>query len=213
MWSKSLASRPPYDRWVVSHSMEALASQQRLGTPVRLSVNLSGKSLGDTDLLGLIRAQLASTSIDPSLLIAEVTETAAITNISQAQKFIRTIKDLGCQFALDDFGAGFSSFYHLKHLPVDFLKIDGAFIKDLPHNPVDRHLVQAMVALARGLGKQTIAEFVGDDETLELLALTASTTRRATMSAAPVSYARSSRTAPRPTRLSADRIRGATAAA
>ncbi len=160
---------PAVDRWVVRHAIDVLASQQEHGRPVRISVNLSGKSMGDAELLGLIRSQIASTSIDPSLLIAEVTETAAITNISQAQRFIRTIKELGCQFALDDFGAGFSSFFHLKHLPVDFLKIDGAFIKDLRHSPTDRHLVQAMVSLARGLGKQTIAEFVADRETLNLV--------------------------------------------
>jgi len=76
---------------------------------------------------------------------------------------------MGCKFALDDFGVGFSSFSHLKHLPVDYLKIDGSFIRDLARNTVDQHLVQAIVGVARGLGKRTIAEFVGDDETLQLL--------------------------------------------
>jgi EAL domain-containing protein (putative c-di-GMP-specific phosphodiesterase class I) len=76
---------------------------------------------------------------------------------------------MGCKFALDDFGVGFSSFSHLKHLPVDYLKIDGSFIRDLAFNAVDQHLVQAIVGVARGLGKRTIAEFVGDDETLQLL--------------------------------------------
>ena len=136
---------------------------------VRLAVNLSGKSFGDTELLTLIRGQLATSSIDPASLVPEVTETVAIANLSQAQKFIRTLKSLGCLFSLDDFGSGFSSFSQLKNLPVDYLKIDGAFVKDLVRSEVDQELVKAMVAVARGLGKQTIAEFVTDLRTMELL--------------------------------------------
>ncbi len=157
------------DRWVVRESIRIIAEQDRAGVGVRLAVNLSAKSCGDSDLLSLIRGQLASASVDPANLVAEVTETAAIANLSQTQRFIRTLRDIGCRFSLDDFGSGFSSFYHLKHLPVDYLKIDGAFIKDLAHSDVDQHLVRAMVSVARGLGKQTIAEFVGDRETMDIL--------------------------------------------
>jgi EAL domain-containing protein (putative c-di-GMP-specific phosphodiesterase class I) len=117
----------------------------------------------------MIQEKLTATGVDPASLILEVTETAAIASIDEAQKFVRTLKALGCGFALDDFGVGFSSFSHLKHLPVDYLKIDGSFIRDLARNTVDQHLVQAMVGVARGLGKRTIAEFVGDAETLRLL--------------------------------------------
>jgi diguanylate cyclase (GGDEF)-like protein len=157
------------DRWVMTQSMRIIAQQQRLGHSVRLAVNVSGKSFGSSELLALIRSQLASTEIDPANLVAEVTETAAIANIAQAQKFIRTLKGLGLRFSLDDFGSGFSSFSQLKNLPVDYLKIDGSFIKDLASSDVDQQLVQAMVAVANGLGKQTIAEFVGDQATIELL--------------------------------------------
>ena len=93
---------------------------------------------------------------------------------------MRTLKSIGCGFALDDFGVGFSSFSHLKNLPVDYLKIDGSFIRDLPRSSTDQHLVRAMVAVAAGLGKRTIAEFVADAETFDLLASTASTSRRGT---------------------------------
>ena len=157
------------DRWVMRQAIGIISRQERAGQNVRLAVNLSGKSLGDSDLLTLIRSELGSTSIDPSSLVAEVTETAAIANLSQAQRFIRTLKGLGCLFSLDDFGSGFSSFYQLKHLPVDFLKIDGSFVKDLLRSEIDQELVQAMVAVARGLHKQTIAEFVPNQATVDLL--------------------------------------------
>jgi diguanylate cyclase (GGDEF)-like protein/PAS domain S-box-containing protein len=157
------------DRWVVRRAIDLIAEYRSAGQEIRLEVNLSGKAFADPELLHVIQRQLIATDADPASLILEVTETAAIANIDEAKKFLRTLKTLGCGFALDDFGVGFSSFSHLKHLPVDYLKIDGSFISDLPHSPVDQHLVQAMVAVARGLGKRTIAEFVGDDETLRLL--------------------------------------------
>ena len=117
----------------------------------------------------MIERELASTSISPASLVLEVTETAAIANIPQAQKFVGTLKELGCKFALDDFGAGFSSFYHLKHLPVEYLKIDGSFIRNLPRDSMDQHLVKAMVGVASSLGIETIAEFVEDEDTVQLL--------------------------------------------
>ena len=157
------------DRWVVQQAIQLIAAHQSAGKELRLEVNLSGKAFADQELLQMIRRELVATKIDPANLVLEVTETAAIANIDQAQKFVRTLKALGCGFALDDFGVGFSSFSHLKHLPVDYLKIDGSFIRDLARNTVDQHLVQAIVGVARGLGKRTIAEFVGDDETLRLL--------------------------------------------
>ena len=117
----------------------------------------------------LIRNELAATGIDPATLVFEITETALIENMAVAQLFIAELKSLGCRFALDDFGIGFSSFNYIKHLPVDYLKIDGSFIRNLPHDTVDQHLVKAMVEVARGLGKKTIAEFVENEETLRLL--------------------------------------------
>jgi EAL domain-containing protein (putative c-di-GMP-specific phosphodiesterase class I) len=101
--------------------------------------------------------------------VFEVTETAAISNIEAAQHFAEQLAQLGCRFALDDFGAGFGSFYYLKHLPFDFIKIDGEFVRQLVSDPTDRLVVSAVVDLARGLGKRTIAEFVGDEATVATL--------------------------------------------
>jgi EAL domain-containing protein (putative c-di-GMP-specific phosphodiesterase class I) len=113
--------------------------------------------------------EVAAAPIDHSKLVIEVTETAAIVNVERARSFAHRLATLGCQFALDDFGAGFGSFYYLKHLPFDALKIDGDFIRHLPSSPADQLTVKAIVDIARGMGKRTIAEFVEDEETLALL--------------------------------------------
>jgi len=157
------------DRWVVRRAIQLLAEYHSAGRELRLEVNLSGKAFADRELLPMIQHELLTYGVDPANLVLEVTETAAIANISDAQAFVRTLQNMGCGFALDDFGVGFSSFSQLKHLPVDYLKIDGSFVQDLAANAVDQHLVQAIVSVARGLGKQTIAEFVGDAETVRLL--------------------------------------------
>lgn len=157
------------DRWVVRRAIHLIAEERRAGRDLPLQVNLSAKAFADSQLVPLIEHELAAAAVPPGSLVLEVTETAAITNIQQAQKFVSTLKGLGCQFALDDFGVGFSSFHHLKHLPVDYLKLDGRFIRNIANDPLDQHLVRAMVEVARGLGKETIAEFVGDEETVRLL--------------------------------------------
>jgi len=157
------------DRWVVRHAIELLAEHERDGDDVIFELNLSAKSLGEPELLADIARWLETTGVDPARLVFEVTETAAIINVDRARQFARGLSDLGCGFALDDFGAGFASFYYLKHLPFDYLKIDGEFVEQLVANPTNRLVVQSVVAIARGLGKRTIAEYVGDRETLELL--------------------------------------------
>ncbi len=157
------------DRWVVSHAIRLIADQRGLGRDLCLEVNLSGSAFSDLDMLPYIQRELLSAGIDPACLVLEITETAAVTDLNQAGRFIETLKRLGCQFAVDDFGVGFSSFYYLKHLPVDLLKIDGSFIENLPSDPVNQNLVKAMVEMARGLGIQTVAEYVGDAETLAWL--------------------------------------------
>lgn len=157
------------DRWVVRRSIHLLAEQERAGKNLCLEINLSARAFEDSELLPLIQRELAASGIDPAKLTFEITETAVIADVGQAQKFISALKGLGCHFAIDDFGVGFSSFYYLKHLPVDYLKIDGDFIRNLPRDPVDHHLVKAIAEVARGLGKETIAEFVGDEETVQLL--------------------------------------------
>lgn len=157
------------DRWVVVQAIQLIAQHQQRGQRLTLEINLSGKSLADTELLSLIQQQVTSTGINPQQLVFEITETAAIADLAQACKFMDFLKGLGCQFALDDFGIGYSSFFQLKSLPVDYLKIDGSFIRNLPQDQVDRHLVKAIVDASRGLGKRTIAEFVGSEATAELL--------------------------------------------
>ncbi len=156
------------DRWVLTRVLDIL-SEARFAEDLSFAVNLSPRSLTDEKLLAMIAEQDALSVIGPVRLVLEITETAAIYNIHVAKDFLRTLRTQGYEFALDDFGMGFSSFYQLKNLDVDYLKIDGSFIRNLSHDPVDKHLVLAMVHLAKSLGKETIAEYVEDEETLEML--------------------------------------------
>ncbi len=157
------------DRWVVSEAFRLLAEQSSIGNDLRLEVNISGRSVGDSELLTLIERELANTAIGPASLIFELTETAAIANIDRARGFASRLQSLGCGFALDDFGAGFGSFYYLKHLPFDYVKIDGEFVRNLPTSSTDQLILDSIVQMSKGLGKHTIAEFVGDRETVEVL--------------------------------------------
>ena len=136
---------------------------------ISFAINLSPRTMTDREFLELVSAMPTLAVIGPVRLVMEITETAAIYNVHVAKDFLRALRGQGYEFALDDFGMGFSSFYQLKNLDVDYLKIDGSFIRNLTRDPVDKHLVLAMVQLARGLGKQTIAEFVEDRETLDVL--------------------------------------------
>jgi EAL domain-containing protein (putative c-di-GMP-specific phosphodiesterase class I) len=155
------------DRWMVREAIRLIERHQDRG--VRLDVNLSGKAFEDKELLPLIERELEQSGIEPSALGLEITETAAIVDMAKAQYFVNRLGKLGCRFALDDFGSGFSSFYYLKQLPIDGLKIDGAFIQSLPESEKDQHLVRAIVELSRGLGTQVTAEFVESAEILGLL--------------------------------------------
>jgi diguanylate cyclase (GGDEF)-like protein len=153
------------DEWVVTHAIELL--EQRPG--LRLHVNISGKSLGDHRLLKAVDDRLRESRVDPANLIFEVTETAAVANITNAQAFAQRLRDHGCRFALDDFGAGFGSFYYLKHLPFDYVKIDGEFVQHATSGQIDQLVIRAVVQIAQGLGKATIAEFVTDDSTRQMV--------------------------------------------
>lgn len=157
------------DRWVVHKAISIIQKLQHEGKPAYLEVNLSGSSFSDIELVSTINEELSATKIDPKNLTFEITESSLVENMATAQHFIATLKASGCNFALDDFGIGFSSFNYLKYLPVDYLKIDGSFIQNLSNNQVDQHLVKAIVEVARGLGKKTIAEFVSDKEAVRLL--------------------------------------------
>ncbi|HUN79396.1 MAG TPA: EAL domain-containing protein [Solirubrobacteraceae bacterium] len=158
------------DRWVVRHAIAMLAEHAAAGRRPTVEINLSGQSLGDPELAVHVGRALHASGVHPTQLIFEVTETTAIDNIAAARSFAEQLGRLGCRFALDDFGAGFGSFYYLKHLPFDFIKIDGEFIRNCATDPTDRLVIGAVVELARGMGKYTIAEFVGDDQTLAVLA-------------------------------------------
>jgi diguanylate cyclase (GGDEF)-like protein len=157
------------DRWVVRRAIFVASKLNLAAKGLRLEINLSGKAFTDQKLLPLIKREFDENKISPGIFIFEITETASIENISAATYFIDNLKEMGCRFAIDDFGIGFSSFNYLKHLPVDYLKIDGSFICNLPKSSVDRHLVRAMVEVACGIGKQTIAEYVDSEETVLLL--------------------------------------------
>ena len=157
------------DRWVVREAIELLARLEYSGVDAVLEVNLSAKSVEDPELPELIESEIRRQGVNPSGLVFEMTETATIVNLERAKHFALFLRDLGCEFALDDFGAGFASFHYLKHFAFDYLKIDGEFTEDLPRNSTNQLLVRALVQIARGLGKRTIAEFVQDEETLVLL--------------------------------------------
>jgi diguanylate cyclase (GGDEF)-like protein len=165
--AERLGIGPAIDRWVVARAIRELGSWTGRGRSHSLEINLSGSSIGDPELPALIGAEIEAAGIDPGRLIFEVTETATIANMDEAKRFTAAVTELGCKFALDDFGTGFGSFYYLKHLPVDYLKIDGDFVDDLEANDVDRLVVNAIVHLARGMGKKTIAEHVQDAGMLE----------------------------------------------
>jgi len=157
------------DAWVARSAIELLAERERNGGTLPVEVNLSGRTLGDSTLPAIVERELGANAIDPRNLIFEVTETAAAVNLEQARSFATALTSLGCRFALDDFGAGFGSFYYLKYLPLDYLKIDGDFIGDLARNATDQAVVQMIVDLSRRLGMRTIAEVVEDSATLTLL--------------------------------------------
>jgi diguanylate cyclase (GGDEF)-like protein/PAS domain S-box-containing protein len=155
------------DAWVCRRAIRTLA--EHAGLDLTLEVNLSGASIGSPELLETIESEIAASGVDPRALIFEVTETAAVSNITRARAFADRLNALGCRFALDDFGAGFGSFYYLKHLPFDFLKIDGEFVRQCATSSVDRVIISSLVRVATGLGKRTIAEFVDDQATIDML--------------------------------------------
>ncbi|MEW5770992.1 MAG: EAL domain-containing protein [Pseudomonadota bacterium] len=155
------------DRWVLQEAVRLLA--ERPDGP-RIAVNISGRSFDDPALPGYIVGLLRAARLAPERLIIEITETAAVSDLADAERFIEALKLAGCMVCLDDFGAGFASFAYLKHIRVDAIKLDGMFIRNLAHDRENQVFVRGMVEVARGLGKETVAECVEDAGTLELLA-------------------------------------------
>ena len=158
------------DRWVLDAMFNWFGKYpDQLEELEMCAVNLSGQSLSDEKFLQEITDHLSHSEIPAEKICFEITETAAIQNLAKASQFIKTLKRLGCSFALDDFGSGLSSFAYLKSLPVDFVKIDGFFVKDVVKDPVDLAMVKAINDMAHAMGKLTIAEFVEDREILQKL--------------------------------------------
>lgn len=158
------------DRWVIENSFRLMDENPVFQSQVSfISINLSGQSLAEQDTLDFIVKELSKTGIESKKVCFEITETAAISNLVKAKEFISTLKELGCRFALDDFGSGLSSFAYLKNLPVDYLKIDGMFVKDIVNDPIDYAMVKSINDIGHVMGMQTIAEFVENDEIKNML--------------------------------------------
>jgi EAL domain-containing protein (putative c-di-GMP-specific phosphodiesterase class I) len=159
------------DRRVVARTFEAAAHIHavRRDAPTMFSINLSGASLNDETLLRFISDQFALHGIPPRMICFEITETSAIANLTRTTRLISELRKLGCRFSLDDFGSGLSSFAYLKNLPVDYLKIDGGFVKDMTRDPISRAMVKAIHDIGHVMGIETIAEWVDNEETLGLL--------------------------------------------
>ena len=160
---------PDIDRWVLRRSISDLAKLRELDPDFQLEVNMSGHSIGQPEIERTVVAALNEFGVDPGGLILEITETAAVADVLAAREFADRMTALGCKFALDDFGAGFGSFYYLKHLTFDFVKIDGEFVANCHRNAIDRTIVRSIAGIARDLGKRTIAEFVAEPEILEVV--------------------------------------------
>jgi diguanylate cyclase (GGDEF)-like protein/PAS domain S-box-containing protein len=158
------------DRWVVHAAFVSLACRTLShGDETCFAINLSGQSIGDEYFLEYVLEEMELTGVEPTRICFEITETAAVGNLTQAMRFIEVLKKFGCRFVLDDFGSGLSSFAYLKNLPVDFLKIDGAFVRDMVDSPVQRALVESIHQIGQVMGLRTIAESVENRATLEAL--------------------------------------------
>ena len=157
------------DRWVVQAAIARQGKSVAEAKPVSLAINLSGRHFSSQDMLQLVKETIEKYQADPGSLMFEVTETEAVENLHKAREFINALRRLGCRFALDDFGIGFSSFQYLRNLPVDYVKIDGSFVRNLHVDADDRIFVKAIAELAQGLGIPCIAEFVENGHIVAVL--------------------------------------------
>jgi len=160
---------PMIDRWVIKEAMYLMRELLNSGDKVQFSLNVSGQTFADDDFLDYIKQLFFKTEIPYECICFEITETAAISNLSKALVFIKELRALGCCFSLDDFGSGLSSFAYLKNIPVDFLKIDGQFVKDVHTNAVNSQMVKAIHEISQAMNIKTICEFVENRDILEHL--------------------------------------------
>ncbi|WP_109994688.1 EAL domain-containing protein [Salinisphaera sp. LB1] len=164
----SMASR--IDRWVINHALQLIARYDadcpRIGY---YSINISGQSITDEQFVGFVRECIDRSGVDPKRLVFEITETAAVTNLQRAADLMRSLRAIGCRFALDDFGSGVSSFSYLKHLPSDFVKIDGKLVRHLTEDPVEHSIIEALSKVSQAVGLRTVAEQVETKEQLDAL--------------------------------------------
>ncbi len=157
------------DHWVIEHALKALSIQRQSKPTIKFAINLSGHVFEEVNLVKIVQENIERFNIPPDALIFEVTEQVAVHHIAEANLLIKKLIALGCEFALDDFGSGFSSFNYLKHLPIHYIKIDGNFIENMTNDKTDQAMVQSMIQIAKTVGKFTIAEYVLDEDTMALL--------------------------------------------
>lgn len=155
------------DRWVFSHTLDWL--DENAAQAIVCSINLSGRSINDDRFRDFVVERVRALRVPPRRICVEITETAAITSLAKAGDFIKTVRSLGCRFSLDDFGSGMASFSYLRNLPVDYLKIDGSFVRNIAHDAIDRALVETVNRIGHIMGIATIAEFVENEAVLEKL--------------------------------------------
>jgi len=157
------------DQWVVTHAIELLSKAQRRNPNTRFAINLSAKSLDDDGMFKVITSALELYEVDPTFITFEITENIAISNLNSSIDFLQRLRALGCHTALDDFGVGYSSFAYLKDLPVDFVKIDGSFVRNIEKDNLQYTMVRSMNDVAHAMGKVTVAEYVDSRQSLEHL--------------------------------------------
>lgn len=160
---------PAIDAWVARHAVELLGRLLRIDPDLHLGINLSAHSIGEASIARTIEDALREHEVNPHRLVVEVTETAAVADVAAARRFAEPLRAMGVEFALDDFGAGYGSFYYLKHLSFDSIKIDGEFVKGAHESAVDRAILRSVIGIARALGKRTVAEFVMDEGALSVV--------------------------------------------